>query len=521
MLSEKDSKQIKQRGSDPEEVKHQLEVFKQGFPYMEITKPATPEAGIWQLSDDEIDAKVKAYERSLSHHKVLKFVPASGAASRMFKALTGFLNEFENASLEDQKAALTDHGDVKQFFDSIKKFAFFDDLKQVIHDNGDDLHRLIEAGDYAKVLRYFLKPEGLSYESLPKGLIKFHQYPDHARTSFEEHLVESANYSASGSIAPLHFTVSPEHESMFKAHQHEVQLGYEAGLKVKYEVNFSFQNPSTDTIAVDLNNEPFRDEDGNLFFRPGGHGALLDNLNNRDADIIFIKNIDNVVPDRIKEPTYRYKKLLGGILLEYQDKIFNYLKFMEKGPVTDDDLLEILEFIETKLCIVPPVGFSEWEHLDQVEFCRTKLNRPTRVCGMVKNEGEPGGGPFWAKNSDGTISLQIVEKSQINLDDPGQKRILDQSTHFNPVDIACATKNYKGEKFHLPNYRDPNTGFISHKSKDGRDLKALELPGLWNGAMAYWNTVFVEVPIITFNPVKTILDLLRENHQAQVPQMSG
>ncbi len=517
MLNEQDIQQIKNRGSDLNEVKRQLKVFQEGFPYMEVIKPATGGNGIWQLTEEKEKAKIKVYEQSLAHQKPLKFVPASGAASRMFKALSSFIDEFEDTDPEAQKAAISDHPEVEKFFEELGKFPFFESLHKKIHENGESLNELIKEGKYTTILQYLLKDSGLGYENLPKGLLAFHKYPEKTRTPFEEHLVEAAHYSTSGKRAPLHFTVSPEHDALFQNHQKEIQGDYEDWLKVKYEIDYSQQDPSTDTIAVDLNNQPFRDEKDNLLFRPGGHGALLDNLNQREADIIFIKNIDNVVPDRIKAPTYQYKKLLGGILLEIQERIFSHLKQLEQCETIDEHLLtEVKAFLEKELCVLPPKGFENWTLKSQWDYCKQKLNRPIRVCGMVRNEGEPGGGPFWAKNSDGSVSLQVVEKAQINVDNPDQKAILDQSTHFNPVDMACATKNFKGEKFHLPNYRDDNTGFISQKYKEGKPLKALELPGLWNGGMADWNTIFVEVPIITFNPVKTIVDLLRENHQTEM-----
>lgn len=519
MLTEQDIQQIKDRGSQPEVVENQLAMFQQGFPFMELVKPASPGNGLWQLADEMVDKKATVYEQNLPNHKILKFVPASGAASRMFKALASFLDQYAASDGKSQYKALEQNPDVSHFFKELGKFPFFEDLQKVIHDKGQDLHGLVKAGDYAQVLHYFLKPDGLGYESLPKGLLKFHKYREKIRTPFEEHLVEGAHYATSDKLGHLHFTVSPEHDQLFREHQQAVKSDYEGWLDVNYDVGYSYQEPSTDTIAVDLNNEPLRDDNENLVFRPGGHGALLDNLNQQNADIIFIKNIDNVVPDRIKAPTYRYKKLLGGVLLEYQEKIFSYLKQLEQASAIDEALLrDVEQFLESDLCILPPEGFDHLSETDQWHYCKEKLNRPLRVCGMVKNEGEPGGGPFWVKNSDGSVSLQIVEKSQINMDDPGQKAILDNSTHFNPVDLACATKNFKGEKFHLPDFRDDKTGFISQKSKGGKDLKALELPGLWNGAMAHWNTIFVEVPIITFNPVKTIVDLLRENHQAELAE---
>lgn len=520
MLTDQDLIHIRQRGGDPETVKQQLIIFQEGFPYLEVNRPATPGDGIWQLSKDKINNYVKIYENSLAHQDVKKFVPASGAASRMFKALVSYLNECGNTNAHQQNQILEDNPDVQTFFNQLSRFAFYDDLNQVIEKQGVSMSQLIEQGDYAQVLRYLLKPVGLGYENLPKGLIKFHAYPDHSRTAFEEQLVEGAAYTSAGNETALHFTVSPEHEAMFKAHQQQVEDRHAEANSTTFNIDYSQQHPNTDTIAVHLNNEPFRDKDGYPLFRPGGHGALINNLNDINADVIFIKNIDNVVPDRLKGTTYRYKELLGGILLTYQDYIFQYLKALEDEQVSQAYLDEVKAFLYNQLMVRPPAGIDSWSFEHQLAYCQTKLDRPLRVCGMVKNEGEPGGGPFWVKNHDGSESLQIVEKAQINTDDPAQAEVLNKSTHFNPVDLVCATKNFRGQKFDLTQFVDHNSGFISEKSQDGKPLKALEHPGLWNGAMAYWNTIFVEVPIETFNPVKTILDLLRDNHQAQLPQVA-
>jgi hypothetical protein len=354
----------------------------------------------------------------------------------------------------------------------------------------------------------------LNLGNMPKGMIKFHHYGNFSRTAAGEHLVEGAHYCANRTKnVNVHLTVSPEHLSGFKDLIAYVQPYYESMFGVIYNVEFSVQKPSTDTIAVGMNNQPFREKDGSLVFRPGGHGALIENLNDMDCDVVFIKNIDNVVPDRLKSETYRYKKILGGLLLQIQGKAFSLLKALEVRPPAEEVINDAVQFCEQQISISFPEDFYYWLASKKVAFLQEILNRPVRICGMVKNEGEPGGGPFWVKDKQGNISLQIVESSQINMNDAGQKKIFSTSTHFNPVDIVCSLKNYKGEKFDLHHFIDPDTGFIAVKSKDGKQLKALELPGLWNGAMAKWITVFVEVPIITFNPVKTVNDLLREQHQ--------
>ena len=367
-------------------------------------------------------------------------------------------------------------------------------------------------GDYKAVVAALLEAAGLNYGALPKGLLKFHRYEDGSRTPLEEHLVEGALYAANkNGKVNVHFTVSPEHRRLFENLVADKAVVYAKKYGVDYNVTFSEQKPCTDTVAADMNNQPFRDN-GKLLFRPGGHGALIENLNDLDADIIFIKNIDNVVPDKLKGDTVLYKKLIAGVLVALQQKAFAYLELLDSGRYTHEQVLEILQFLQKKLFCKNPET-KNLEDAELVLYLKEKLNRPMRVCGMVKNVGEPGGGPFLAYNSDGTISLQILESSQIDMDDPEKKEMFEKGTHFNPVDLVCAVRDYKGHKFNLVNFVDKATGFISYKSKNGKDLKALELPGLWNGAMSDWNTVFVEVSLSTFNPVKTVNDLLREQHQ--------
>ena len=435
---------------------------------------------------------------------IVKFVPASGAASRMFKNLFEFLSaEYDKPTTKFEQA----------FFDGIKDFAFYDDLNVACQRTaGKDIPGLMEEGNYKAVVAALLETAGLNYGALPKGLLKFHKYPEGSRTPLEEHLAEGALYArnAAGNVN-VHFTVSKEHLPYFKQLVSEKQSDYEKKFNVKYSVSFSEQKPSTDTIAADMQNEPFRDN-GKLVFRPGGHGALIENLNDIDADVIFIKNIDNVVPDKIKDSTVLFKKIIGGVLISLQQQIDKYVELLESGKYTMDNVREIITFVQQKLFIRNPET-KIFEDSDLVVYLLKKLRRPIRVCGMVKNVGEPGGGPFLAYNRDGSYSLQILESSQIDLKNPESKAMFEASTHFNPVDLVCAVKNRKGEKYNLPDFVDKNTGFISLKSKNGKELKALELPGLWNGAMSDWNTVFVEVPISTFNPVKTVNDLLREQHQ--------
>lgn len=496
MFTEKDIHQIHQKGLDQSDVEAQINNFKQGFPFIQLYKPALIDNGIKKLSEDEVFAYSKLYD-DLKIHSI-KFVPASGAASRMFK----FLLEFYKTE--------TINEDVKYFFENIKSFAFYKELEKLISSHQLSIDELVKNKDHKKILDFFLFDNGLNYSQKPKGVLQFHKYANDVRTAFEEHLVEGAKYSKYKNEVNIHFTISPEHEYLFKDLLNQKQKIYEKSCGVSFNISFSQQKPSTDMIAVDFNNKLFRNNDGSLLFRPGGHGALIENLNDLDAEIIFIKNIDNVVPDKLKEDTIKYKKALAGVLISFRDQIFEYLNDLNSNNLDEEKLTQIGTYINEELCFIFEKNRDREAYINQLKEI---LNRPIRVCGMVKNEGEPGGGPFWVKHKNGNVDLQIVETSQIDTNDAGQNEILKKSTHFNPVDLICTTKNYKGEKFDLLKYREPDTGFISKKSKDGRELKAQELPGLWNGAMANWNTIFIEVPISTFNPVKTINDLLRKEHQ--------
>lgn len=516
MLSEQDVNQLKAHGIKKETVEKQLRNFQEGFPFIDIVKAATINDGILQISDELASQYISEYEQDAPQYKVMKFVPASGAASRMFKDLFAFTDSYKGTDEEYQQLVNDKkHEPIMSFFKRINDFAFYNDLKKTHESSGKGLNEAILQRQYVAVLQSLLNDEGLGYGNLPKGLLKFHRYGEASRTPVEEHLVEGANYcrSADGKVY-IHFTVSPEHKAKFAQLIEEVRPVYEQKFGATYDISYSEQKPSTDMIAVDMNNEPFRNEDGTILFRPGGHGALLENLNDLDADVVFIKNIDNVVPDRLKGETYHYKKLLGGLLLSYQQTIFGYLDYLDKAEdLFSDKVEEIRHFVENQLCVISPAVFSSLRDDEKIAWLISKLDRPIRVCGMVKNEGEPGGGPYWVSSENGTTSLQIVESAQVNMDDPDQASVFKEATHFNPVDIVCSLKDHDGKKFDLHRYIDPSTGFITKKSKDGRDLKAQELPGLWNGSMADWTTIFVEVPVITFNPVKTVNDLLREQHQ--------
>lgn len=505
MFSKEDIQQIEQKGMSVAQVEAQLESFRKGFGYLKLKGAASVGNGILAPTDDEAEAYIQAWsDYKAEGHDIAKFVPASGAASRMFKNLFEFLDS-------DSTVPTTDFE--KIFFAHIHSFAFFDALNDACFlCEGKGVDALVEEGDYKAVVACLLGEEGLNYGQLPKGLLQFHAYDDCAKTPVEEHLTEAALYASSRGEAEVHFTVSSEHRQLFQQLIDRVLPALTDQYKISFKVSLSEQKPSTDTIAVNMDDTPFRTADGRLLFRPGGHGALIENLNELDADIVFIKNIDNVVPDRLKADTVFWKQVIAGVLVQVQRQAFAYLRLIESGKYSHADLEDIIRFVRHTLgCDMP--GLKNMEDTELIVFLTAKLNRPIRVCGVVKNVGEPGGGPFLAYNPDGSVSLQILESSQIDKDNEAYMKMFAEGTHFNPVDIVCAVRNHKGEKFRLPDFVDPATGFISYKSKDGKELKALELPGLWNGAMSNWSTVMVEVPLSTFNPVKTVNDLLRPSHQ--------
>lgn len=505
MLSPKDLEQIERKGISEQQIKKELEEFKTGFPFLKLDAAASIDNGIIATSAEDVKRYTEAWNAYKAEgKKIVKFVPASGAASRMFKNMFAFLTA-------DYDVPTTDFE--KTFFDNVVKFAFYPALNAMCEKNeGKNIEALMGEGNYKAVVANLLEAKGLNYGQLPKGLLLFHSYEDGARTPLEEHLVEGALYADSKGMVHIHYTVSPEHRALFEKKVADTKEKYEKAYNVKYDITFSEQKPSTDTIAVNPDDTPFRNADGSLLFRPGGHGALIENLNEIPADVVFIKNIDNVVPDRLKADTVTYKQVIAGVLVSLQEKAFEYLRLLDEGTYNHEKLEEMIRFVQRDLCCRKH-DIKELEDAELVIYLRSKLNRPMRVCGVVKNVGEPGGGPFLTYNQDGTVSLQILESSQIDKSNTEYMKMFTEGTHFNPVDLVCAVKNYKGEKFNLPDYVDRTTGFISSKSKNGKDLKALELPGLWNGAMSNWNTVFVEVPLSTFNPVKTVNDLLREQHQ--------
>jgi len=499
------------------EIIEQLKIFEKGIPPLKLLRPCTIGDGIKLIPEIEMDNYINIFAKAVNEGKVLKFVPASGAATRMFKKLLSIQTRFEKVNFE-KIVELSSKGDEDgkasmEFFNKINHFAFYDELKNVAVRNGKILDDIITNKNISELINLVIDETGLNYVNLPKGCIPFHAYPDAARTAFEEHLIESMHYvTGKDKIVKIHFTISMEHEDEVKS-LFETILNKYRDNGWKFNVSFSFQNPSTDTISVTMDNKPLRDENGKIVFRPGGHGALLTNLNELKADIIFIKNIDNIVPDHLKDETYKYKKILGGYLSNLQQKVFGFIRKLDMGDIHENIVAETLTFIKNEFDIDLKDKLTGKEVKLKSDYLLDFLNRPIRVCGMVKREDHPGGSPFWVINRQGEITKQIVETNQVDMSDPDQHEIFNSGTHFNPVDLACGIKDYKGNYFNLEKFSNPETGLISKKSKDGVELKALELPGLWNGGMYYWLTVFVEVPKITFNPVKEVNDLLKPEHQ--------
>lgn len=486
MLTQEDAETLSNKGLTEDSIQSQIETFKKGFPFAKLTAPALINDGIFQVQNHSV--LIEKYDKS--NVSAVKFIPASGAASRMFKTLFEFLSS-DQGLFEDMP--------VFRFFKELERFAFYTGLKNKFYElYGYTIEEAHLKKEYRKILKTLLNENGLNYGNLPKGLLDFHEYEEEIRKPAKEHLVEGIEYAQKAGKVNLHFTVSPEHKNLF---QDYLDTCIPSLNNIDVQCDYSIQDPATDTIAVTLENEPYRNQ-GKLFFRPAGHGALLQNLDTLKEEIIFIKNIDNVVPDRLKEETIKYKKILAGLLLHYREKVFDLLRRNDDGEDISEEGEELLSHLGLK------------GDLSKAEVIRM-LNRPIRVCGMVKNQGEPGGGPFWVKNNKGYETLQIVESVQVDHQDSEQENIFKSSSHFNPVDLVCSTYDYRGNKFDLMQFRDMQTGIITEKTVGADKVKAMELPGLWNGSMADWNTVFVEVPLITFNPVKTVMDLLRPEHQPQ------
>lgn len=517
MFTDKDLASLISKGITADQIAAQVAQFKKGIPFTKLSRACTINDGIVVLTPPEQSDSIAIFEKAASAGRVTKFVPASGAASRMFKSLLVCQERSRAQATGTPKDDLNEHEQrsLDRFLQELHKFAFYHEIRNGLNQKELDIDVLRSKGEESPILDFLLTQQGMNYSALPKGLHTFHQYGDQARTPLEEHLVEAVLYAQDGQgRARVHFTVSPEHESAVKSHFQKVQTCY-APSGGTFDVTFSTQKPSTDTISVNLDNQLFRTKEGNLHFRPGGHGALLENIIDLQGDIILIKNIDNVVPDHLKEETVLWKKILGGYLISLQDTVFAYLQSFAEKAVSPSFMKEVATFTRKVLCRDLPALFDQWNSEKQLEFLVGSLNRPLRVCGMVKNIGDPGGGPFWVEQTNGLLSLQIVESAQVDFNNPEQKALFSTSTYFNPVDLICGVRDCRGDAFDLRQFVDPEGGFITRKSHEGRELKALELPGLWNGGMAFWNTVFVEVPRSTFNPAKTVFDLLKPEHQPQ------
>jgi hypothetical protein len=506
--------QLESKNISPERIAEQLSRFEDGFPVVKLHSVATINDGIIPLKDLDQDSLVELFDEKRDELQIVKFVPASGAATRMFKFLHEFLDDFDeqsdsiNSYINRNKAQ-----DLFTFFSALEKFPFYDQVLSTLKSNNPDWDEKSSSQRRFLFIQEMVRGEECGYASMPKGLVPFHKYKSHIASAFAEHLFESTLYASCLGVCHLHFTISPAHEDKFQKELESIITAVETKTKHKFEVSFSFQKPFTDTIAVDKKNRPILQEDGTFLFRPAGHGALLENLNQIDADLIFIKNIDNVTVSTLEDKVCRYKKLLAGQLLNVREKIFNYHKALSSPDVSDAVKNEVEKFILENWGRRLPKDYTKFSRHYQIEALIAILDRPLRICGMVKNEGEPGGGPFWVAKPNGELSLEIVESAQVDRKNKRQKSIANSGTHFNPVDLVCSVKNYEGEKYDLHEYSDPESGFITSKSRNGKDLKALELPGLWNGGMSGWNTIFVEVPLITFNPVKTVNDLLKPAHQ--------
>lgn len=513
-FSKQHTEEIEAKGLTLLQVEEQLDKFEKKIPYTDITEHASVDRGILKLTSETEENYRKTYEETYKALEIVKFTPASGAATRMFKFLYKFLENYNpkkdsiNSYINKEKEP-----EIRLFFIGLEKFPFYDDVLKVM--NKTELDRIKKPDQFNYDFVHALLAEtGLNYGNYPKGLLPFHKYKNHISTPFQEHLFEAASYACKNGKAKLHFTISKQHYDKFKATENQIlpQISQKTGCT--FEISYSYQSEQTDTIAVDQKNRPIHDTEGKLIFRPGGHGALIENLNMIDADLIFIKNIDNVVVNTYAEEISRYKKILAGKLIALQQKAFKFMEMLHEG-VSEEELNTILNFLFAKLNIQISEEFEKYSQKYQIEYLIEKLNRPIRVCGMVKNEGEPGGGPFWVKHENGSVSLQIVESAQIDRKNDYHQSIQKLATHFNPVDIVCGVKDYQGNKYDLTKFVDRKSYFIASKSKSGKKIKALELPGLWNGAMAFWNTIFVEVPLVTFNPVKTINDLLKPTHQVK------
>ena len=519
LFTQADLEQMKQLGITEEEARRQMAILEKGPRLVSLQRPCTPGDGIIVLDTQDQSRLPALWEETAAKGRFSVFLPASGAATRMFAFLQRIRSRADEITpskkAEELDQADSDYHDYQDFIKSLGEFAFYEPLAEVMARAGISLQERLDSEDCTEILDFLMEAQGLNYGSLPKGLIPFHRYSDHYRTAVEEHLVEAIHTLRDDKqCCRVHFTVTPENEKEVKNHGREAAANYGASSGVEYELSFSLQSPATNTLAVDLENRPFRRPDGSLLFRPGGHGALLQNLNRLQGDIVFIKNIDNVVNDDRRDLVIHHQRILAGMLVEPQDAIFGYLRGLRAGSIGDQGIQEVLEFVTHHLGASLSEDFMSCSKEEKVSRLFRLLHRPLRVCGMVKHRGEPGGGPFWVEDTAGRLSLQIVENAEIDRDSSEQVAILGASTHFSPVQIVCGLRDYMGQPFDLAQFADSEAVFVTRKTEYARELKALELPGLWNGSMAYWNTVFVEIPEETFNPVKTINDLLRPGHRA-------
>ena len=516
-VTDQDRLQMEALGITETQVRSQLAFFQTPPPPPRLVRPCTLGDGIRQIAPEERAQYIQLQEKAALRGRFQKIEPASGASSRMFQYLLFCFNNLDKREIEallEGKEEESENDPFYAFMNHLSEFAFFEELKKQLTPDNGAITNWAEPSHWQRVLKYLLTDDGLNYCHLPKGLITFHRYPQRNRTSFEEHLVEAVQtIRDEKDLCRIHFTISPEHQKEFSEVWEEIRSDYEQTFQVHFQITFSFQSHSTDTLAVNLENTPFREDNGRLLFRPGGHGALLKNVNDLQGDLLYLKNIDNVQPDHLREQTIFWKKILGGNLARVEETVHHFMERLTRQGNNPELTESAWDFCRNELSIPEPPGLRQGPLHDQRAFLLKKLNRPIRVCGMVKNEGEPGGGPFWVRHRDGTLTLQIIEKSQVDPHPPEQQALWSGATHFNPVDLVCAVRDYRGMPFNLPVYSDSQAVFISEKSYDGKKLKALELPGLWNGGMSDWNTIFVEVPGSTFTPVKTVNDLLRPEHQ--------
>jgi len=511
-FTQDDAAQLGRHGITIEEARRQIELMLHPPSALTLDRACTIGDGIERVPDDQHDPLQRLHGEVAGSGRCHWFVPASGAASRMFAELVAPLAP-PPPSKSKRKKPPAENVALKLFLQEIRRFPFHSDLERAVGRAGGNLAALAEAGDQGPILEAMLAPTGLNYAELPKGLMPFHAYGGVACTAFEEHLVEGGHVVRDAAQkCRLHFTVSAGHLEAFRALLERVRARYQSQLGVSFEVGFSTQSASSETLALDAEGQPFRDEDGALLLRPGGHGALIENLESLGVDFVFIKNIDNVTKAARHGPTLIWARLLIGLLAKVQRKTFDLLDRLEADP-EGGPVGEALEFANNTFNCEPHAGVVASSPERARGLAIALLHRPVRVCGMVPNAGEPGGGPYWVRGRDGQLSLQIVEGAQLNPNSEAQRALVAGATHFNPVFMACGLRDHRSRAFELKSFVDPDAVIVTRKSYQGHELVTLERPGLWNGGMAHWNTIFVEVPVEVFNPVKTVNDLLRPEHQ--------